>query len=150
MSTLSSSLNSSATAALNDLYKPRHPEASPQRLLAVSRGLTLLFAVLQVGVGIAGQWLAESVVAAVLAIAGFTTGILLGVFLLGMLSDRVDERAALIGLSGGLVAMTAIQLGTPLAWPWYALVGSALTAGLGLLASRVLPTREQPAWPPAG
>jgi hypothetical protein len=97
--------------------------------------------VLQVGVGIAGQWLAESVVAAVLAIAGFTTGILLGVFLLGMLSRQVDERSALAGLAGGLVAMTAIQMGTTLAWPWFALVGSFLTAGIGLLASRVLPRR---------
>jgi SSS family transporter len=144
MSTLSSSLNSSATAALNDLYRPRHPDASPQRLLAASRGFTLLFAALQIGVGIAGQWLAESVVAAVLAIAGFTTGILLGVFLLGMLSDAVDERSALVGLGGGLAGMTAIQLGTTLAWPWYALVGSLLTASLGLLASRLLP-RSGPA-----
>lgn len=136
MSTLSSSLNSSATAAVGDLYRPLAPEASHERLLSATRAATLLFAALQVGVGIGGQWLAESVVAAVLAIAGFSTGIVLGVFLLGRFPG-VDERAALWGLGGGLACMTAIQFGTTLAWPWFALCGSLLTAGIGLAASRV-------------
>ena len=112
----------------------------------MSRRFTLVFAVLQMAVGIAGQWLAESVVAAVLAIAGFTTGILLGVFLLGMASTRVDERGALTGLVGGLAGMTAIHAFTPLAWPWYALTGALLTAGIGWLASAIAPSaRPTPA-----
>lgn len=35
--------------------------------------------------------------------------------------------------------MTWIFFGTPLAWPWYALAGSLMTAAAGLAASYVWP-----------
>jgi len=93
-------------------------------------------------VGIAGQWLKASIVSSVLGIAAFTTGIVLGVFFLGMFTRRVGQRAALAGLVTGFAAMTAIFFATSLAWPWYALVGSLLTAGAGLAASCVWPREE--------
>ena len=140
MSTLSSSLNSCATAATRDLYRPLAGQAATAgRELRVTRWLTALFGLLQIGVGIGGLWLQSSVVAAVLGIAAFTTGIVLGVFFLGILAPRVGERAALVGLVSGLAAMTAIYFATPLAWPWYALVGSALTFAFGWSASLLWP-----------
>jgi len=140
MSTLSGSLNSCATTATRDLYLPIAGRAlTPERELSVTRWLTALFGVLQIGVGIGGLWLRSSVVASVLGIAAFTTGIVLGVFFLGIFTPRVGERAALAGLVGGLAAMTAIFFATPLAWPWYALVGSAITFALGLAASYLWP-----------
>ena len=86
--------------------------------------------------GIAGQWLKASIVASVLGIAAFTTGIVLGVFFLGRFT-RVGQRAALAGLVVGLAAMTWIYFATSLAWPWYALVGALITVGAGLAASAV-------------
>ena len=71
----------------------------------------------------------------VLGIAAFTTGIVLGVFFLGMFTPRVGQRAALAGLVAGLAGMTSIFFATSLAWPWYALVGSLLTVGAGWIAS---------------
>jgi len=142
MSTLSSSLNSSATAAVNDLYRPLlRPKASSRHLLAATRAFTVFFGLVQIGVGIAGQWLDASVVAAVLAIAGFTTGIVLGVFFLGIFARRVGQRAALTGLILGLATMSYINFATALAWPWFALVGSLSTFCLGYLASLVWPRR---------
>jgi solute:Na+ symporter, SSS family len=142
MSTLSGSLNSCATAATRDLYLPvAGCTLTPERELTVTRWLTALFGVLQIGVGIGGLWLQSSVVASVLGIAAFTTGIVLGVFFLGILAPRVGERAALTGLAGGLAAMTAIFFATPLAWPWYALVGSVLTFAIGWAASFLWPRR---------
>lgn len=150
MSTLSSSLNSCATAATRDLYKPLARRAvTPERELAITRALTALFGLAQIGVGIGGLWLRSSVVASVLGIAAFTTGIVLGVFFLGILAPRVGERAALAGLVGGLVAMTAIYFATPLAWTWYALVGSALTFGIGWAASYRWPREASGAASPA-
>jgi hypothetical protein len=35
--------------------------------------------------------------------------------------------------------MTAVYFGTDLAWPWYPLVGSAATFGVGWAVSLVLP-----------
>jgi len=159
MSTLSSSLNSSAAAAVNDLYLPcRKEKPSPKHLLTVSRVLTIMFGLVQIGVGIAGHFLAATVVAgtgdkplistvveSVLAIAGFTTGVILGVFFLGVGTKGVSQRGALVGLVGGLGVMTALVLvipmivGKPLmAWPWFAVAGSAITFAIGVLANAIL------------
>jgi len=140
MSTLSSSLNSCATAAANDLYFPLvGREITPARKLRVIRVLTACFGLVQIAVGIAGQWLKSTVVASVLGIAAFTTGIVLGVFFLGIFTDRVGQRAALVGLVVGLFGMLIVFFATPLAWPWFALVGSLGTFAAGLAASYLWP-----------
>ncbi len=145
MSTLSSSLSASASAAVNDLYVPwRKTEASPEHLLRVSRILTVVFGIFQIGVGIAGQLLLTfgikgAVVESVLAIAGFTIGVVLGVFFLGVLTKRATQTSALIGLVVGIVTMAAIVFKTDLAWPWFAIVGSSITFATGYLAALVLP-----------
>jgi SSS family solute:Na+ symporter len=140
MSTLSSSLNSSATALANDFYRPLvGPERSASHLLRVTRAFTVLFAVVQVTVAISGQWLSRTVVENVLTIAGFTTGITLGIFLLGLFAPRTSQKAALVAFALGLLVMTVVAFATPLAWPWYTVTGSTATFGLGWLASRRWP-----------
>ena len=86
-----------------------------------------------------------SVVSSVLGIAGFTTGIVLGVFFLGIFTERVGQRAALAGLIMGLVGMTYIHFGTSLAWPWFAFLGSIGTFAIGLGASYIWPRTNRPA-----
>jgi SSS family transporter len=140
MSTLSSSLNSCATVAANDFWKPLAGEhATDEQELRGTRLFTAFFGLVQIGVGIGGLWLTASVVSAVLGIAAFTTGIVLGVFFLGMYAPRVGQRAALAGLVTGLAGMTWVSLATSLAWPWYALVGSVGTYFAGVIASRIWP-----------
>ncbi|MEN8162702.1 MAG: sodium:solute symporter [Acidobacteriota bacterium] len=149
MSTLSSSLNSCATAAANDFwFSKRGSEAPAEKQLRVVRILTVVFGLIQIGVGIAGQWVKSSVVSSVLGIAGFTTGIVLGVFFLGIFAKRVGEKAALAGLIVGLVGMSTIFFATDLAWPWFALFGSSITFAVGMAASYVWPASEGPE--PAG
>jgi predicted branched-subunit amino acid permease len=70
------------------------------------------------------------------------------VFFLGIFAPRVGERAALVGLVAGLAAMTAIYFVTPLAWPWYALVGSVLTFACGWSASWLWPREGRPVLSP--
>jgi SSS family transporter len=141
MSTLSSSLNSSASALVNDLYLPlRRKRPSERHLVGASRICTAAFGVLQIAIGIAAQGLESSVVTNVLAVAGFSAGLLLGVFALGILTRRVDQRAALIGLAGGLVVLLGVKFGLPragieIAWPWLPVIGSVATFTTGLLAS---------------
>jgi SSS family transporter len=144
MSTLSSSLNSCATAAANDFFfAGKGSKASAETQLRVVRVLTVIFGLIQIAVGIAGQWVKASVVSSVLGIAAFTTGIVLGVFFLGLFAQRVGERAALAGLVIGLACMTTIFFRTTLAWPWFALVGSAITFGAGWAASFVWPRTDE-------
>lgn len=151
MSTLSSSLNSSAASASNDLIVPLLADRSPRRLLTLGRLLTVLFGIAQVGVALAAKDVIEivdtrggNVVASVLAIASFTTGIILGVFTLGVFTTRVSQPAALTGFLAGAAATVAVRFaGTStdfnLAWPWYAFVGAVATFVVGYAASFVLP-----------
>ncbi len=140
MSTLSSSLNSSASAAVADFYVPltRAQETSSQKLVGVSRAFTVLFGVVQILIGVAADRLSESVVADALAIASFAAGLLLGIFFLGLLSKRVGQTSALVGLLAGFVVLTAVKFVLPLfgvtiAWTWFALIGSTVTFGCGWL-----------------
>lgn len=137
MSTLSSSLNSSAAAAMNDFYLPatgnRRGDA---HYLGVSRALTLGFGILQIGIAAAAVRLSSRVVDEVLGIASFTNGIILGVFLLGTLT-RAGPGPACAGIAGGTAVMLAVRLGTQVSWQWYVLIGSAATVGLGWLAARL-------------
>src|SRR5690606_9332652 len=95
MSTLSSSLNASASSTVNDLIRPSFPGLGERRLLAMSRGLTVFWGVAQMGIAaVAAEYLQDSpVVEDALAIASFVTGIILGVFLLGVLTRGVGQRA---------------------------------------------------------
>ncbi|NLS94845.1 MAG: sodium/solute symporter [Planctomycetaceae bacterium] len=139
MSTVSGSLNSSASAAVNDLYIPwRRTKPSPQHLLWVSRILTAVFGVFQIAVGIAGQLLVtygvnKAVVESVLAIAGFTIGVVLGVFFLGVLIKRATKPPVLVGLLIGVVALACVIFKTNLASPWYAIASFTVGIVLGPL-----------------
>ncbi len=81
MSTLSSSLNSSsAGAVVTDFLRDK---LSDQQQLSMSRALTIVFGVVQVVIGIAAIQISKSVVDDALSIAGFSAGLLIGVFILG-------------------------------------------------------------------
>ena len=132
MSTLSSSLNSSAGAVVTDFLKD---VGTPRTQLLLSRLLTLVFGVLQIGLAIAAIHLERSVIDNALAIAGFSSGILVGVFALGVLTRRVGQKSAMIGMLEGTMVLGMVKFWTPIAWPWYAPIGAAATICFGLIAS---------------
>jgi SSS family transporter len=150
MSTLSSSLNSSANTFVNDFYRPLWPNQSEHHYLRLSRVMTCVWGIGQITVALlAARWLERSVIEMVLSIAGFSTGMILGLFLLGRIPRRVGSRAALIGLVGGFLAVLAVWLpsvvGTPLlAWPWFAPVGAGTTVLVALAADSCLTTQKPP------
>jgi SSS family transporter len=140
MSTLSSSLNSSAGAFVADFYRPLRPGLQEGHYLAVSRGMTLVWGVARAAVALAALRVASdrSVIDQVLKVAGFTTGTLLGLFLLGSLRRPVPSWAALGGLVAGFAAVFAVWLpslgsGPALAWPWYAPIGTITTVVVALV-----------------
>ena len=144
MGVLSGSLNASASATVNDLYRPLTGATDERHLLRVSRATTVLFGVIQMSVAFGATRLQDSVVNNALAIAAFTTGILLGIFLLGILTTRVGQISALVGMFAGISAVSYAKFGTALAWPWYALVGSSTVFAVGLAASYLLPKQAEP------
>ena len=59
-----------------------------------------------------------------------------------ILSITAGQTAALIAFVLGLAGMTCVKFFTPLAWPWYVLLGSLGTLTLGLLASLIFPAPQ--------
>ncbi len=147
MSTVSSSLNSLASATTHDLYAPATGRTDDDgRLLAAGRMFTLVWAVILIGGAIAFELAQQGtpIVVIALQIASFTFGPLLGGFLLGTLFRGPDQRDAVLGIGTAVVVMTtlwAVQtfgVITPvLDTLWFALVGSTLTVAVGLLSDRI-------------
>ena len=141
MSTLSSSLNSSAAAFINDLYLPVRGSGPGQVVnLRASRIATISFGLVQIGIavmfGLVGS--DESTVSNVLKISGFATGPVLGLFLLAVYAPRVNQIAALTGFVAGVMILSALALGTAIYWAWYAMIGALATLLCGKIAGRLL------------
>jgi solute:Na+ symporter, SSS family len=167
MSTLSSSLNSSANAFVTDFYRPLRPGRSERWYVLLSRVMTAVWGVAQMGVAFVAYQAGgnQSVVKQVLGVAGFTTGLLLGLFVLGSMRRPVSSRAALAGMVCGFVAVLIVWLPSvpavdellkkalpgligadekvALAWPWYAPVGTGTTV-LVALALNAMTRRAAP------
>jgi SSS family transporter len=144
MSTLSSSINSLASATTLDLYKPYWGKNNPpaknlkiSRIISIAWGVILtgsafVFAVLQL------QSANErpAVVELGLGIASYTYGGLLGVFMLGLLAKRIERTDAIIGFFTGLISLLFLVKGPvqdllpgqglTIAWPLYTMIGSAI------------------------
>lgn len=133
MSTLSSSLSASSSALVRDFLQPVCGQrVAEDRWILISRSMTIVFGLLQMGVAWGATGLQESVVNNALAIASFVTGIILGIFCLGLGFKSVGPRAALCGMICGLAAVSFVKFGTSTAWPWFALVGSSTVILTGL------------------
>lgn len=163
MSTLSSSVNSLASSSLMDIVKHVTSLALDEtRSLAASRVLTLFWGVVLIGFASLFEDSDHAVVELGLTIASYTYGALLGVFLLAILVCRSNQTDALIAFSATIVAMILIIFGVwhspgegwvfilnpsaaeilerdlvSIAWPWYPLIGSAITVSVGALSSFV-------------
>jgi SSS family transporter len=150
MSTLSSSVNSSASAFVADFYQPVHPGRTDKHYLFVSSSMTLVWGAARMLVALAALRLLSnrSVINPVLGVAGFMSGMVLGLFLLGRMHRPVSSRAALVGLVAGFLAVTAVWLPSTweqplLAWPWYAPVGTITTVAVALAVNALGPGHGQ-------
>ncbi len=132
MSTLSSSLSSSATAAVAD-FASRDTSTGVGR----TRLWIGIFGLVQIAIALAASRLSQNVVDEALAIAGFTAGVLLGVFLLGTFSKKANERAALVGMLAGVLVVGTVHLTRSTSGIWYSLIGSVVTFGTGIIVAKI-------------
>jgi SSS family solute:Na+ symporter len=132
---MSSSLNSIAATAVNDLYKPFRPARDDKHYLKVSHVLTLVWGIVQIGVALVVRNQPGSALSQALSIASLINGPILGVFLVGTFLRRVSQPPALIGMLVSMAAMLYVFLATKIAWTWYVLLGSAITFVVAWAAS---------------
>lgn len=142
MSTLSGSLNSLAATAVTDFYRPLFaPNKTDRHYLNASRLFTALWGVVQIAVAMVAIAMQGRGVDAVLAVASFTNGPVLGLFLLSALTKRVGAAGALVGVVTGIACMTFVWLQLKISWQWYVLMGSTITFAAGTLASLLIQQR---------
>jgi len=132
---MSSSLNSIAATAVNDLYRPFRQGREDKHYLKVSHILTLIWGVVQIGVALIARHQAGSALSQALSIASLINGPVLGVFLVGTFLRRVSQPPALIGMLVSIVAMLYVFFATKIAWTWYVFLGSLITLAVAWIAS---------------
>jgi SSS family transporter len=142
MSSLSSSINSLASASAYDFWAPlRGAEGDEVRILGAGKAFTLLWALLLVLGAVLFIPLSRdtSAVEVALGIASVVYGGLLGAFGLGVLVRRVREGDVMMGMTAGIGVVMVVWLAIPerVAWPWFALIGTAVTFLVGAAAGRV-------------
>jgi Na+/proline symporter len=152
MSTLSSSINSLASSTTMDIYKPYWGKNnSEEKDLRVSRIITFiwgiiitasafLFALLQ----LRSSGERPAVVELGLGIASYTYGGLLGAFMLGILSKKLERIDAVVGFFSGLTALLFLVKGPvqnllpgeglTIAWPLYIVAGGLIVIITGYLS----------------
>ncbi len=139
MSSLSSSINSLASASAYDFWAPLvGAEGDEGRALRAGRGFTLLWSALLIGGAILFIPLSRGTTAVevALGIASVVYGGLLGGFALARLSRRADQRSAIVGMSTGIGVVLIVQQGGSVAWPWFVLIGALVTFAVGHLLGR--------------
>jgi len=138
MANISAALNSLASTTIMDFLKPaelrRGTQRSDKSYLNLARWATVFWGIVLLVIGImARKW--GSVLEAGLAIASIPFGALLGVFLLGVLTRRANQRGAMAGVVAGILTMVYVKFGTSIAWTWYVFAGSSVTFITGYLVS---------------
>jgi SSS family transporter len=134
MANLSAALNSLASTTVVDFIRARTRHLSEARSLQLARLATVGWGAVMLPIAIRATQ-SRSVLEAGLSIASIPSGVLLGVFLLGVLTTRPREGAAMAGAAAGLAAILYVWLATPIAFTWYVLIGTTVTFSMGMAAS---------------
>lgn len=147
---LSSSLNSIAATAINDIYKPFAKDKSDRHLMKIAGILTVVVGVVQIVIAVGLKDVGSSALGMALAVASLINGPILGVFLVGAFLKRAKEIHALTGMVASIVLMLYVLLasnkivpGPVIAFPWYALIGSLTTVLVAFIATIVYPKNNE-------
>ncbi len=136
MANLSAALNALSSSSMMDFYRSWRKRGEDEaRDVRVSRAMTLFWGIALIVFALLAQRMKESVLVLALTIASFPYGSMLGVFLLGALVNRANERGVFAGAIAGLVVLLLVAGLTPIAWTWYVAVGATATFVMGWAAS---------------
>jgi SSS family transporter len=138
-STLSSSMNSVATAYVTDFHRRLRPGLSDRACLAVARWVTLIVGGLGVILALimAGTDI-RSIYTTFLEVLGLAGGTLSGLFVLGIFSRRAHGRGALVGAMVSVLIVGWVWLTSPLNAYAYAPLGLGTCVVVGWLASHLI------------
>ncbi|MFZ3186846.1 MAG: sodium:solute symporter [Candidatus Sulfotelmatobacter sp.] len=140
MSNVSAALNSLSSSAIMDFYLRLRPNVDEHRRMRLSQLATFFFALVLFGLAVFSLHKAGRVVEVGLQIASVAYGALLGVFLLGVLTRKANQRGAMVGMLFGFSVDIYLWRWTHVPWTWWVMIGAIVTFAVGFAASS-----EQPA-----
>jgi SSS family solute:Na+ symporter len=135
MSNLSAALNALASTSVIDFDLRRRPQADERQRVTLSRFVTVFWALVLFGLAALSLHRVGRVVEVGLQIASVAYGALLGVFLLGVLTRRANQRGAMGGMLCGFVTNLYLWGWTRIPWTWYVVIGTAVTFAVGYVVS---------------
>ena len=141
MSNLSAALNSLSSSAIMDFYARFRPAADEKRKMRLSRVATFVWASVLFALALIALHKVGRVVEVGLQIASVAYGALLGVFLLGVLTRRANQRGAMLGMLCGFGVDLYLWLGTRVPWTWWVMIGTTVTFGVGYISSLAIRDR---------
>lgn len=145
MSTISSNINSVATAFSVDFYKRFRPATTDKQLLVTARNASLLSGVIGMLIALLmATWNILSLLDFFQEILGLLSSGLGGLFLMGIFFPRIGAKAAFIGFVGGVVSVFLTKNFTEASFLLYGAIGMLVSVGLALLMSFIL-KEERPA-----
>jgi len=135
MSNLSAALNSLSSSAIMDFYARLRPQAEEKTKMRLSRLATLAWALVLFGLALIALHKVGRVVEVGLQIASIAYGALLGVFLLGVLTRRANQRGAMVGMACGFAMELYLWLWSHFPWTWWVMIGTTVTFAVGWIVS---------------
>lgn len=140
-STVSTSMNSTATTLVTDFLRPMKVCKSEKGYLNAARLVTLLMGVLGTAIGLLFvDPSIKSLFDTSIQVIGLFMGVLGGLFLLGALSRTANGSGALVGAVGGALVMFGLWNYTSVNGYLYTTAGISSCAIIGWLASKVIGT----------
>jgi len=136
MANLSAALNSLSSTTIVDFYSRINPLASEARRVLLSRMATVAWGVVLFALAILARS-GGKVLELGLSIASVAYGSLLGVFMLGVLTQKATERGAMAGMLCGFMLNLYLWQFTRIPFPWYVPLGSVVTFAIGYSASLI-------------
>ena len=139
MSNLSAALNALSSTSIMDFYVRFRPQSDERTKMRLSRLSTFVWASLLFALAVLSLHKVGRVIEVGLQIASVAYGALLGVFLLGVLTKRANQRGAMIGMLLGFCTELYLWR-TRVPWTWWVMIGTIVTFAIGYAAS--LPKKE--------
>ena len=136
MSTISSNINSVATAFSVDFYKRFKPSASNKDILSVARRTCIISGIMGMGIALMmATWEILSLLDFFQEILGLLSSGLGGLFLMGIFFPRIGGKAALTGFLAGVISVFLVRYLTDTSFLLYGFIGMAVSVTVGYMVS---------------
>jgi SSS family solute:Na+ symporter len=137
MSNLSAALNSLSSSTIMDFFLRFRPQTEERKRILLSRAATFFWAMVLFGLAVLALQKVGRVIEVGLQIASVAYGALLGVFLLGVLTKRANQRGAMVGMLFGFgTELYLWRAHVP--WTWWVMIGTMVTFAVGYAASLLM------------